>query len=201
MVSCSAVSVHVTICFVYFISLKTYGQWMNRRATSWLVPRFWEFCAVHATDKALHVCLCTPKFQKKPIQFSNETNHKKSYLYWCVWVPNWYFYDGLIATHLITQCIVKWSVSERLNNYQVNFPFTASNRDEPYYLLVTLAFKFTTRLAESWTLQIFDTRVDFPVPSQSRGWLFFSYRSLYFSILHKSIPWNISTEAEWCHMR
>ena len=27
----------------------------------------------------------------------------------------------------------------------------------------------TTRLAESWTLQIFDTRVDFPVPVQSRG--------------------------------
>ena len=27
----------------------------------------------------------------------------------------------------------------------------------------------TTRLAESWTLQIFDTRVDFPVPEQSRG--------------------------------
>ena len=35
----------------------------------------------------------------------------------------------------------------------------------------------TTRLAESWKLQIFDTRVDFPVPVQSRGWLFFSYRS------------------------
>ena len=28
------------------------------------------------------------------------------------------------------------------------------------------------RLAESWTLQIFDTRMDFPVPVQSRGWLF-----------------------------
>ena len=27
------------------------------------------------------------------------------------------------------------------------------------------------------TLQIFDTRVDFPVPVQSCGWLFFSYRS------------------------
>ena len=30
----------------------------------------------------------------------------------------------------------------------------------------------TTRLAESWTLQIFDRRVDFPIPVQSR-WLFF----------------------------
>ena len=35
----------------------------------------------------------------------------------------------------------------------------------------------TTRLAESWMLQIFDTRVDYPVPVQSRGWLFFSYHS------------------------
>ena len=33
----------------------------------------------------------------------------------------------------------------------------------------------TTRLAESWKLHIFDTRVDFPVPVQSGGWLFFSY--------------------------
>ena len=33
----------------------------------------------------------------------------------------------------------------------------------------------TTRLAESWMLHIFDTRVDFPVPVQSGGWLFFSY--------------------------
>ena len=32
----------------------------------------------------------------------------------------------------------------------------------------------TTRLAESWKLHIFDTRVDFPVPVQSGGWLFFS---------------------------
>ena len=32
-----------------------------------------------------------------------------------------------------------------------------------------------TRLAESWTLHFFDVRVDFPVPEQSRGWLFFSY--------------------------
>ena len=30
---------------------------------------------------------------------------------------------------------------------------------------------------QSLTLQIFDTRVDFPVPVQSHGWLFFSYRS------------------------
>ena len=32
-----------------------------------------------------------------------------------------------------------------------------------------------TRLTESRTLQIFDGRVDFPVPVQSRGWLFFSF--------------------------
>ena len=31
----------------------------------------------------------------------------------------------------------------------------------------------TTRLAKSWKLHIFDTRVDFPVPVQSGGWLFF----------------------------
>ena len=28
----------------------------------------------------------------------------------------------------------------------------------------------TTRLAQSWTLHIFDKRVDYPVPVQSCGW-------------------------------
>ena len=35
--------------------------------------------------------------------------------------------------------------------------------------------QLTTRLDESWKLHIFDTRVDFPVPIQSGGWLLFSY--------------------------
>ena len=33
----------------------------------------------------------------------------------------------------------------------------------------------TTRLAESWKLHIFDTRVDLLVPVHRGGWLFFSY--------------------------
>ena len=41
-------------------------------------------------------------------------------------------------------------------------------RDREIHLIVK-DLQSTTRLAEWWTLQIFDERVDFAVPAQSRG--------------------------------
>ena len=51
---------------------------------------------------------------------------------------------------------------------------TTLYRDREIHLSVK-DLQSTTRLAESWKLHIFETRVDFPVPVQSGGWLFFSY--------------------------
>ena len=100
------------------------------------------FCAVHATDKILW--LCKPKFQKKPIQFSNETNHKNLYVAgffigafrFPIDIFLWLYRNPPYTSNTVCGEITRL---QKVNNVHVRFPFSKPIQDQPYNLLVTLA--------------------------------------------------------------
>ena len=129
MVSWSAVIIHLTICFVYFIPFKTHiTDGLNGAialATYWYVTWFWKCSEVYATDKVL--CLCKPKFQKKPPQFSYGTNSNASYLvgvlYWSFLVPQRFFFRRLDWNSLYNTVCGKTTRLQKIKQVSYGFSF------------------------------------------------------------------------------
>ena len=120
---CSAVNVHVTIRFVYFISCKTSNNFRfdGRHCIGDLMAhtiiRKLCSCTLNLTDKVLSKC--KPKFQRKTSNFSDKTNHKNSIFFLLVFFigvflfPIDIFVNSKIEIPLKSHYVVKLPVDER----------------------------------------------------------------------------------------